>query len=126
MERMKRRCITLIFALIATTGFCQSSVLHDVLSEMNKGEYVIIEVRMQLEGEFQTLEGNESANLSRIAVFSGKNKGREIIVKGFEGFNQVVHYINEMEHLGFVLKSSYPIKGNNLLITHYVFRKTKR
>ena len=59
-----RRYITLIFALIATTGFCQSSVLHNVLSEMKKGEYVILEVRMQLEGEIQTLHGNESANLS--------------------------------------------------------------
>lgn len=112
--------------MISTIGFSQSQELNNALEEVNKGEYVILEVRMQLEDVFQTLEGNESANLSRIAIFTGKNKDREIVVRGFEGFNQVVKYFNEIEQMGFDLKSSYPIKGNSLLITHYVFRKIKR
>ena len=126
MEIMHRLISVIITLVISTIGFSQSQELNNALEEVNKGEYVILEVRMQLEDVFQTLEGNESANLSRIAIFTGKNKDREIVVRGFEGFNQVVKYFNEIEQMGFDLKSSYPIKGNSLLITHYVFRKIKR
>ena len=85
-----------------------------------------MEVRMQLEDEFQTIEGNEAANLSRVAIFTGKNKNNELLSRGFSGYNQVVQYLNQLENFGFVLNQTYSIKGNSLLITHYVFRKQKR
>jgi hypothetical protein len=96
------------------------------VANVEKGSYVILEVRMQLEGEFQTVEGNLSANLSRVAVFTGKNKDKEVLSKGFEGFNKVVQYINDMKDAGFELEETYPMKGNSLLITHYVFVKVKK
>ena len=126
MERMKKIGIFLCLISIVLSGFGQGNSISEAVSELDKGCYVILEVRMQLEDEFQTVEGNESANLSRVALFTGKNAGKEILSKGFSGFNKVVDYLNEMKAAGFNLEESYPMKGNSLMITHYVFKKVKK
>ena len=110
----------------AFNGFSQNKNIDEVLANVDKGNYVVLEVRMQLEDEFQTVEGNESANLSRLAIFTGKNKGKEILSKGFSGYNSVVEHMNQIKSNGFKLNETYSIKGNSLMITHYVFEKAKR
>ena len=122
------RKIGLLICLCITTlaGIAQTNSIKSVVSSLEKGTYVILEVRMQLEDEFQTVEGNQSANLSRVAVFTGTNNGKEIISKGFTGFNSVVAYLNEMKDAGYSLEESYPLKGNSLMITHYIFKKVKK
>ena len=126
MEGMKRLALLISFCAIAVLSFAQDNTISTVVKDLSKGSYVILEVRMQLEDEFQTVEGNESANLSRIAVFTGKNTDKEVLSKGFKGYNQVVQYLNDMKESGFELEETYPIKGNSLLITHYVFKKIKK
>lgn len=123
---MKKAGLIVIFTLGVLTMSAQNNSIASVVDGLEKGSYVILEVRMQLEDEFQTVEGNESANLSRIAVFTGKNKDKEVLSKGFNGYNQVVQYLNEMKESGFKLEETYPMKGNSLLITHYVFQKIKK
>ncbi len=118
--------ITMSLSIVSTISIAQTDKLETALGEVDKGSYVILEVRMQLEDEFQTVEGNQSANLSRIAVFTGKNKDKEVLSKGFEGYNQVVNYLNDMKAAGFELEEAYPMKGNSLLITHYIFKKVKK
>lgn len=118
--------LTLCSIILTITGYAQQSKFSDAIASCKKGEYVIMEVRMQLEDEFQTIEGNESASLSRVAIFTGENNGNELLSRGFNGYNQVVQYLNELENFGFFLVQTYPIKGNSLMITHYVFRKGKR
>ena len=110
--------------MASTITFAQDKTLID-LSDVEKGEYVILEVRMQLEDEFQTVEGNEAASLSRIALFTGKNQQKEVLSKGFKGYNEIVLYLNQMKSEGFVLEETYSIKGNSLIITHYVFIRKK-
>jgi len=126
MEKPMRFTLIFYSIIFTLTGFSQQTKLTDAISKCKKGEYVIMEVRMQLEDEFQTIEGNEAANLSRVAIFTGKNKNNELLSRGFSGYNQVVQYLNQIENFGFVLNQTYSIKGNSLLITHYVFRKQKR
>lgn len=118
----------ILIALLVTLGslgWSQGKTLAD-LSNVAKGEYVILEVRMQLEDEFQTVEGNEAASLSRIALFTGKNQKKEVLSKGFRGYNEIVLFLNHMRSEGFILDETYSIKGNSLIITHYIFQRKKK
>jgi hypothetical protein len=117
----------LIFSII----FCFSLLSHGqnsikgLSSTIKKGEYAILEVRLNMEDEFRTVEGRDNEGLSRLALFTGQNKDREILSKGFSGYNEVVKYLNEMKQYGWNLVETYTIKGNSLIITHYLFQKTK-
>jgi Holliday junction resolvase len=123
---MRKIGLIICLSIITVLGISQKNTIPDVVANLEKGTYVILEVRMQLEDEFQTVEGNQSANLSRVAIFTGINKDKEILSKGFTGFNSVVRYLNQMKDYGFEMQESYPLKGNSLLITHYVFKKIKK
>jgi len=126
MEKMKKIGLIICLSIVTILGISQENTIPDVVANLEKGSFAILEVRMQLEDEFQTVEGNQSANLSRVAIFTGINKDKEILSKGFTGFNSVVKYLNQMKDYGFELQESYPLKGNSLLITHYVFKKVKK
>jgi hypothetical protein len=126
VEKMRKIGLIICLSIITVLGISQKNTIPDVVANLEKGTYVILEVRMQLEDEFQTVEGNQSANLSRVAIFTGINKDKEILSKGFTGFNSVVRYLNQMKDYGFEMQESYPLKGNSLLITHYVFKKIKK
>ena len=89
-----------------------------------KGDYVILELRLNKEDEFRTMEGGKSS-LARIAIYSGKNQGTEIISKGFEGMNAVVLVLNELKQNGWRLIDSYPLKGESLILTHYILERRK-
>ena len=89
-----------------------------------KGDYALLELRLNKEDEFRTMEGGKSS-LARIAIYSGKNQGEEIISKGFEGMNAIVKVLNELKQNGWILIDSYPLKGESLLLTHYILERKK-
>jgi hypothetical protein len=112
------------FILISVASFGQNSI-KGLSTTVKKGDYAILEVRLNMEDEFRTVEGRDNEGLSRIALFTGQNKDREILSKGFNGYNDVVHYLNEMKQYGWILVDTYTLKGNSLIITHYMFQKVK-
>ena len=83
MEKLKYTLLaSILFLASYSINYGQEApTITSVVENLEKGSYVILEVRMQLEDEFQTVEGNQSANLSRIALFTGKNKNKEILSK---------------------------------------------
>ena len=89
-----------------------------------KGDYAILEMRLNKEDEFRTKEGG-SSSLARIAIYSGNNTGKELISKGFEGMNSVVVILNELKQNGWKLVDVYTIKGESLIITHYIIERRK-
>lgn len=90
----------------------------------SKGDYAIIEVRLNKEDEFRTVEGG-SSSLARISVFTGNNQGAELVSKGFEGVNSVVTILNDLKKNGWRLVEVYPMQGQSLIITHYVIERRK-
>lgn len=111
--------------LFSTLSFCSQNSIKSLSQQTSKGDYAVLEVRLNMEDEFRTVEGRDNEGLSRIALFTGTNKDKEILNKGFNGFNDVVKYLNEMKQNGWILIETYTIKGNSLIITHYVFEKKK-
>lgn len=118
----------LLFILLLFTfqsSFAQDTLLTH-LNSVKKGEVVILEVRLNMEDEFRTLEGRESQGLARISLFNGEEENKPLITKGFKGYDQVVRYLNEIKSKGFILSDTYSIRGESLLITHYVFEKVRK
>ena len=122
---MNKILITLAIALFSVIGFSQNTV-KELSVGIEKGQYGIIEVRLNMEDEFRTLEGRDSKGLARISFFTGKGNDKCLLSKGFKGFDQVVIILNEMSENGWKLISTYPIRGSSLLITHYLFEKIKK
>lgn len=89
-----------------------------------KGDYAIIEVRLNKEDEFRTIEGSNSS-LARISLFTGNNKGEEVISKGFKGINSIVSILNQLKKNGWRLVDVYSLKGESLIITHYLIERKK-
>jgi hypothetical protein len=89
-----------------------------------KGDYIVFELRLNKEDEFRTMEGGKSS-LARVAIYTGNNDGEEIVSKGFSGMNGVVKVLNELKQNGWTLIDSYSIKGESLLLTHYILERKK-
>ena len=122
---MNKIIITIVIALFSVIGFSQNTV-KELSVGIEKGKYGIIEVRLNMEDEFRTLEGRDSKGLARISFFTGKGNDKCLLSKGFKGFDQVVIILNEMSENGWNLISTYPIRGSSLLITHYLFEKVRK
>lgn len=125
MMKIKTTAILVIITFCSIISFGQNTIA-EISKDIPKNEYAILEVRLNMEDEFRTLEGRESQGLSRVALYTGKNKTKEVLSKGFTGYNDVVTYINEMKDAGWVLEKTYSLNGTSLMITHYVFRKNKK
>ena len=123
---MKNKIILIICAVVfsLTTAISQNRI-EELSKESKKNDYAILEVRLNMEDEFRTLEGRDTQGMSRVALYTGKNKDKELLNKGFLGYNQVVEYLNEMKDNGWILEDTYSITGSFLIINHYVFRKKK-
>ncbi len=123
---MKKLASVLFFVCFASSLSAQEGVsLSNKLKGLTKkGDYVILELRLNKEDEFRTMEGGKSS-LARMAVYSGNNQGAEMISKGFEGMNDVVVVLNELKQNGWRLEDTYLIKGESLLITHYILERRK-
>lgn len=100
------------------------NLVDKLKSTTKKGDYIILELRLNKEDEFRTMEGS-SSSLARIAVYSGDNKGDEIVSKGFEGVNSIITILNQLKQSGWRLVEVYPIKGESLIITHYILERKK-
>ncbi len=123
---MKKKFTLFLFIFISSIAFSQEkqSLVDKLKASTKKGDYIILEVRLNSEDEFRTIEGG-SSSLARIAVFTGGNQGDEIVTKGFEGMNTVVLTLNKLKKSGWRLVDSYPIKGQSLIITHYILERKK-
>lgn len=121
---MIKTIYTLFLLLIAGFTFGQNSI-EDLSKDIKKGEYAILEVRLNMEDEFRTVEGRDTEGLARVALFVGDNHKHEVLSKGFTGYNAVVSYLNEMKDNGWLLEDTYTIEGSSLIIMHYVFKKKK-
>jgi hypothetical protein len=100
------------------------SLVSKLKTLTNKGDYIILELRLNNEDEFRTLEGSNSS-LARVAIYTGNNEGTEMVSKGFEGMNAIVSVLKDLKQNGWRLVETYPIKGESLLITHYVLERKK-
>jgi hypothetical protein len=100
------------------------SLVSKLKTLTNKGDYIILELRLNNEDEFRTLEGSNSS-LARVAIYTGNNEGTEMVSKGFEGMNAIVSVLKDLKQNGWRLVDTYPIKGESLLITHYVLERKK-
>lgn len=120
--------ITIIFCLFITvSSFAQDSevnIVGKLKSLTKKGDYVILEVRLNNEDEFRTTDGSTSS-LARLAVFTGNNNGAEVISKGFDGMNSIVLVLNKLKANGWRLVDVYSLKGESLIITHYIIERKK-
>tara|TARA_B100000809_G_scaffold86452_1_gene84847 strand:+ start:2554 stop:2925 length:372 start_codon:yes stop_codon:yes gene_type:complete len=123
---MKRLFFTLFLVCFAFSLSAQDSPsLSSKLKGLTKkGDYVVLELRLNKEDEFRTMEGGKSS-LARIAIYTGDNQGSEMVSKGFEGMNAVVAVLNDLKQNGWRLIESYPIKGQSLLITHYILERRR-
>jgi len=109
------------FSVSAQDSVSLSSKLKEITK---KGDYIIVELRLNKEDEFRTMEGGKSS-LARIALYSGNNQGAELVSKGFEGMNSVVTVLNDLKQNGWRLIDTCPIKGESLIITHYILERRK-
>ncbi len=125
MKEINNSLITIAITLCSVIGFSQNTV-KELSDGIEKDQYGIVEVRLNMEDEFRTLEGRESKGLARISFFTGKGEDKCLLSKGFKGVDHVVIILNEMNENGWKLVSTYPIRGSSLLITHYVFVKVKK
>lgn len=100
------------------------NIVGKLKSLTKKGDYAILEVRLNNEDEFRTIEGGNS-NMARVSLFTGNNKGAELLQKGFEGMNFIVDILNQLKSNGFILHEVYSLKGESLIITHYVIERKK-
>ncbi len=89
-----------------------------------KGDYVVLELRLNKEDEFRTMEGGKSS-LARIAIYTGNNQGAEMVSKGFEGMNSLITVLNDLKQNGWRLIEVYPVKGESLILTHYILERRK-
>lgn len=115
--------VLMLFSLSATAQI-QLDLGAKLKSEVNKGDYIILELRLNKEDEFRTMEGGKSS-LARVAVYSGENTNEELVVKGFDGMNSFVTILNNLKRSGFRLIEVYPVKGESLIITHYILERKK-
>lgn len=122
---MNKILVTVAITLISLIGVSQNTI-KELTAGIEKGQYGIIEVRLNMEDEFRTLEGRDSQGLARISFFTGKGDEKYLVSKGFTGFDDVVTILNDMKKNGWKLVSTYPIRGSSLLITHYLFEKVKK
>lgn len=125
MKEINNSLITIAITLCSVIGFSQNTV-KELSDGIEKDQYGIVEVRLNMEDEFRTLEGRDSKGLARISFFTGKGEDKCLLSKGFKGVDHVVIILNEMNENGWKLVSTYPIRGSSLLITHYVFVKVKK
>ena len=113
--------VSLAFSLSAQDNADLASKLKTITK---KGDYIILELRLNKEDEFRTMEGGKSS-LARIAVYTGNNEGAELVSKGFEGMNSVVTVLNNLKQNGWRLLETYPINGESLILTHYILERRK-
>ncbi|PCJ24340.1 MAG: hypothetical protein COA97_10080 [Flavobacteriales bacterium] len=117
--------IIFLFSIVFSLNAQDNSNLISKLKGLTKkGDYIILELRLNKEDEFRTMDGS-SSSLARIAIYTGNNQGTEIVTKGFEGMNSIVTTLNNLKQTGWRLIQVYPMKGESLIIIHYILERKK-
>lgn len=123
-----KNIITVFVSMFLIVGASFSQEAKDLSATLrrvtSKGDYAVLEVRLNNEDEFRTIEGS-SSSLARVSVFTGKNMGQEVVSKGFDGMNEIVGLLNNLKSNGWRLVEVYDMSGNSLLITHYLLERRK-
>jgi len=122
-----RRLFLTIFIVCITFGLSAQDNLgltSKLKSLTRKGDYIILELRLNSEDEFRTMEGSNSS-LARVTVYTGNNQGAEVVSKNFEGMNSIVTTLKELKQNGWLIVGVYPIKGESLILTHYILERKK-
>jgi hypothetical protein len=114
----------ILFVAFGATAQDNANLSEKLKGLTSKGDYAILEVRLNKEDEFRTIDGGGSS-LARISVFTGNNQGAELVSKGFEGVNSVVTILNDLKKNGWRLIDVYPLQGQSLIITHYIIERRK-
>ena len=125
--KIKSIIILIFCAFTSIASFAKDNevnIVSKLKSLTKKGDYAILEVRLNNEDEFRTTDGSTSS-LARLAVFTGNNNGAEVISKGFNGMNSIVSVLNTLKSNGWRLVDVYSLKGESLIITHYVIERKK-
>lgn len=81
---MKKIIFIATLLSISTFAFAQNSIA-ELSKGVDKGTYSILEVRLNMEDEFRTVEGRDTEGLARVALFLGDNQKKEVLSKGFTG-----------------------------------------
>lgn len=122
---MNKIILLVLFAIGSFTLSAQKKEwIADLKQNSQKGDYVILELRLNKEDEFRTKEGS-SSSLTRVSLFTGENEGEEILSKKFKGVNSMVKLLNVFSRNGWYLDQIYPIEGESLIITHYILQRKK-
>ena len=124
MKKITATLCLLLFITVSAFSQDYSSIVSKLKSLTVKGDYAIIEVRLNKEDEFRTIDGSQSS-LARVSIFTGNNQGTEVVEKEFMGMNHIVGMLNTLKKSGWRLVEVYPIKGESLIITHYVIERKK-
>lgn len=114
----------LLFFTIGLMAQVNVDLISKLKTQTQKGDYIVLELRLNKEDEFRTMEGGKSS-LARIAIYTGENSGEELVVKGFEGMNSLLVVLNKLKRNGFRLVEVYTVKGESLIVTHYVLERKK-
>jgi hypothetical protein len=124
---MFRLILFTLFIFQGLIGHSQAQVdsLNKVLSGTKKGDVAILELRLNAEDEFRTIDGSDAQGLARIAFFVGDKKGI-VLSKGFKGYHEVTGLLTLLSEKGWELQDTYSLKTQSLMITHYVLKKTKK
>ena len=127
---MKYLFSVIVLLAISFSSFSQTQTddggrLSETLKKSTKkGDYAILEMRLNKEDEFRTKEGG-SSSLARLAIFTGNNDGEVMLLKGFDGMNSVVTVLNNLKRNGWKLIDVYTFKGESLILTHYIIERRK-
>ena len=127
---MKYLFSVIVLLAISFSSFSQTQTddggrLSETLKKSTKkGDYAILEMRLNKEDEFRTKEGG-SSSLARLAIFTGNNDGEVMLLKGFEGMNSVVTVLNNLKRNGWKLIDVYTFKGESLILTHYIIERRR-
>ena len=124
MKKITATLCLLLFITVSAFSQDYSSIVSKLKSLTVKGDYAIIEVRLNKEDEFRTIDGSQSS-LARVSIFTGNNQGTEVVEKEFMGMNHIVGMLNTLKKSGWRLVEVYPVKGESLIITHYVIERKK-
>lgn len=124
-NQLKTLFILLAICLTATINAQEPvNIVSKLKSLTKKGDYAILEMRLNNEDEFRTIEGSTSS-LARLSIFTGNNNGTEILSKGFDGMNSIITILNDLKSNGWKLVDVYSLKGESLIITHYLIERRK-
>jgi len=124
-NKIKTLFVLLMICVSATINAQEPvNIVSKLKSLTEKGDYAILEMRLNNEDEFRTIEGSTSS-LARLSIFTGNNNGTEILSKGFDGMNSIITILNDLKSNGWKLVDVYSLKGESLIITHYLIERRK-